>query len=323
MDEPEPTGLLGPLSPRPPGQQTQQPGRALDVGGPVRWISPSPPREGRSTSPSVLRIGSILSAVPPAAGWPICVAVAPDGRRYVATQTAIYASGQGGLMSLLAGNTREAGFADGPDVHARFGSIFDMEYRYDGVLLVADGDNHCVRTIAVDDGTVDTLAGCPKRKGFQDGAARTARFNLPCGIAIDHRRGVVFVADRGNNRIRMVNFSGGNVSTAAGNGKAGLTDGHGLIATFHGPKGIAVDQEGSILVADVNNNCIRMLRQERGSAQTGMSVRTIVGASNGESGYVNGEGEAARFKKPCDIEGSCFSISVLLHCCARLATRRL
>ena len=46
-----------------------------------------------------------------------------------------------------------------------------------------------------------------------------------------------------------------------------------------------------------------MLRHENGIAQHAVTVSTIVGARNGESGHVDGEGEATRFKKPCDIEG--------------------
>ena len=295
----------------PPVALSQRELTAAPPGGePVRWTSPTHQR--RCGSPSNIRVGSVLSAIPPAAGWPVCVAVAPDGRRYVATQTAVYASGEGGLMGLLAGNTHEAGFADGPGVHARFGSIFDIECRGDGILLVADGENHCLRNITPD-GEVHTSAGCPNQRGFRDGAAEVARFNLPCGIAWDRRRKVTYVADRGNNRIRVVTAAG-HVQTVAGSGKAGLTDGHGLNANFDGPKGIAVDQLGNILVADVNNHCVRMLRQDNGQSAV---VSTIVGASNGESGHADGEGDAARFKKPCDIEGSLPSTPhVFFLCCA-------
>ena len=233
----------------------------------------------------------------------MCVCVSIQGRRFVGTKTAIYASSPEGFMSLLAGNTHEGGFADGPGTHARFGSIFDIVVRSDGNLIVADGDNHCLRmiTLITLDCIVSTLAGCPHRKGFKDGPAVSARFNLPCGIALNHKRGILYVADRGNNRIRKVTKSG-DVATVAGNGHTGLTDGHGNVARFDGPKGIAVDLMGNIIIADVNNNCIRMLSQED-SDNFGV-VSTIAGAVNGESGYTDSEGLAARFKKPCDITGS-------------------
>lgn len=290
--------LGGPLSPR--VLMTSVP-RVLPTSSnslPVRWASPEP-HNPRASSPSVVRVGSILSAVPPAAGSPMCVAVGTDGQRFVGTKTAIYSSSPEGFMSLLAGSAHEGGFADGVGVHARFGSIFDMEVHKDGHVMVADGDNHCVRMI-LPDATVRTVAGCPKQKGFKDGAAATARFNLPCGIALDHTSNVVYIADRGNNRIRKIN-AGGVVCTVAGNGQAGLADGHGEVARFDGPKGIAVDAHGNVIIADVNNNCIRMVLQEGLHAEGVGLVSTIAGAVNGESGSENGEGVAARFKKPCDI----------------------
>jgi len=272
-------------------------------GGPVRWCSPE--RFSGKEKGQLVRVGSITSAVPPAAGSPMCVAVnAANGQRFVATKTALYASSPDGFMSLLAGSASDSGFKDGLGGNALFGSIFDIEVLHVGAnthLLVADGDNHCVRSISAEDGEVVTLAGCPEQqKGFRDGVAAVARFNLPCGIAIDHTRNCVYVADRGNNSIRKVSLSSGVVSTVAGNGKAGLSDGHGQVARFDGPKGVAVDHDGNVLVADVNNNCIRMVEQE---ADEVFLVSTIAGAINGESGFVDGEGVSARFKKPCDITG--------------------
>jgi secreted PhoX family phosphatase len=51
------------------------------------------------------------------------------------------------------------------------------------------------------EGDVSTLAG--RAQGFQDGTADNAMFNSPEGLAID-RFGQIYVADRGNNRIRII-----------------------------------------------------------------------------------------------------------------------
>jgi hypothetical protein len=288
----------GPMSPRVLITSPPRGRRGTESDERVRWISPPAPERASS---SFVRVGSILSAVPPAAGSPQCVAVSAAGHRFVGTKTAIYSSSEEGFMSLLAGSAHEGGCADGVGALARFGSIFDMVIRADGSLVVADGDNHSLRLIS-HEGAVSTFAGNPRQKGFQDGPADRARFNLPCGIAQDHRCNILYVADRGNNRIRMVTAAGV-VSTLAGNGQPGLADGHGAVARFDGPKGIAVDNAGNVMVADVNNNCIRMISREGLQSDDPCVVSTIAGAVNGESGFEDGEGVAARFKKPCDIAG--------------------
>jgi hypothetical protein len=66
------------------------------------------------------------------------------------TNTAIYKSRGEGFMSLLAGSADEGGYADGAGALAQFGSIFDMVICGDGTLVVADGDNHCLRLISRD-----------------------------------------------------------------------------------------------------------------------------------------------------------------------------
>jgi hypothetical protein len=62
--------------------------------------------------------------------------------------------------------------------------------------------------------------------GFADGAAGTAKFNGPQGVAVD-REGNVYVADTGNHRIRRI-YPNGTVITVAGTGRAGHRDGPAL-----------------------------------------------------------------------------------------------
>jgi hypothetical protein len=73
-------------------------------------------------------------------------------------------------------------------------------------------------------------------------------------VAIDSG-GSVFVADRGNHRLRKV--VGGVVVTLAGSGAAAYADGTGTSASFNLPTGLTVDSAGNAFVADSNNHRIR------------------------------------------------------------------
>mmetsp|Transcript_67044 Transcript_67044/g.218281 ORF Transcript_67044/g.218281 Transcript_67044/m.218281 type:complete len:319 (+) Transcript_67044:380-1336(+) len=66
----------------------------------------------------------------------------------------------------------------------------------------------------------------------------------------------MLVADCGNNRIRRIDVDGV-VTTLAGSGQAGFSDGPGETASFHSPVSVAVDGAGNCVVADFRNNCVR------------------------------------------------------------------
>jgi hypothetical protein len=97
------------------------------------------------------------------------------------------------------------------------------------------------------------------------------------------------VADTHNHAIRVFT-PGGAVRTLAGNGEAGFADGQGAAARFNRPRGLARDKDGSILVADTDNNAARRVEG---------AVSTVAG--NGEAGYADGEGAAARVKCPTAV----------------------
>jgi hypothetical protein len=94
--------------------------------------------------------------------------------------------------------------------------------------------------------SVTTIAGTVGAGGFADGAGTSAQFNQPSLIAVGPDDSI-YVADEGNNRIRVVkNVSGQwTVSTYAGNGTAGYVDGAAASAEFNQPEGVAVDPLGN------------------------------------------------------------------------------
>ena len=170
---------------------------------------------------------------------------------------------------------------------AAFADPFGIAISDDGLIYVADaGDSNRIRKITPD-GSVSTFAG--SLEGFSDGPGAQAAFNTPSGLAIDSQ-GNLFIADTGNNRIRKISPLGV-VSTLAGNGTAGYTDGAAAQAQFDGPIGIAVDASGNVYVADTYNDRIRKITP-------GGNVSTVAGAG---LGYADGPAISALFDSPCGI----------------------
>ncbi|MEK7832234.1 MAG: hypothetical protein AAB401_14160, partial [Acidobacteriota bacterium] len=131
---------------------------------------------------------------------------------------------------------------------------------------------------------VSTLAGSAGNSGFVDGSGTTARFRQLAGIAAAPNE-VVYVADAGNHSIRRID-SGGNVTTLAGDGTAGFTNGQGAAARFNNPKGVAVDNLGRVLVADTGNHVVR--RVDVGGNVTTLAGDGTPGTTDGNPARFNG-----------------------------------
>jgi sugar lactone lactonase YvrE len=146
-------------------------------------------------------------------------------------------------------------------------------------------------------GTVTTLAGNGTAGSTGNGGLATAALvNAPRGGAFDSL-GNFFFSDSGNNVIREIVKSSGNITIVAGNGTGGF-NGDGTAATsaeLNAPTGIAIDPAGNLYIADAGNNRIREV-----SANTGM-ISTIAGT--GMAGYTGDTGLAtlATFNKPSGI----------------------
>jgi len=187
---------------------------------------------------------------------PIGVAVDKNGNVYVtdAGNNKIRKITPAGVVSTVAG-TGAQGSADGVGATATFSYPEGVAVDSSGVLYVSDFNNHKIRKITPA-GVVSTLAGTGAQ-GSADGAAATATFSHPRGIALD-ADGNIYVVDSENNKIRKITAAGV-VSTIAGTGAQGSVDGAGATATFTVPWGIALDASGNLYVVDWKNSKIRKL----------------------------------------------------------------
>jgi sugar lactone lactonase YvrE len=162
-----------------------------------------------------------------------------------------------GVVTTLAGNV-EKGAKNGQDTAARFQYPTGVVADRAGNVYVADFVNNMIRKITPS-GLVSTFAG-NVNSGSDDGLGTDARFTLPYSLAID-ANDFIYVADTYNNRIRRITPDG-MVTTFAGSGAPGRTDGVGKAATFRVPYSIAIDKDGDMYVADQGNNCIRKITKQ-------------------------------------------------------------
>ena len=188
-----------------------------------------------------------------------------------------------GILSTLAGQKGEKGYADGKGEKARFN--FPRGVAVIGkAVYVADTINSVIRRIDLETGMVTTLAGKAGMIGRQDGIGEKVRFYFPYGLASDGK--ALYVADTLNHAIRKMNCETQEVETLVGGKGVGLVDGVGNHAKFNGPFNLATD--GKVMfVADTLNNAIRKVNlknrqvitlfmgkkdQEKGKAVQGLKI---------------------------------------------------
>jgi trimeric autotransporter adhesin len=151
-----------------------------------------------------------------------------------------------------------------------------------GAIYIADSSNHCIRMVN-SAGIISTIAGDGVR-GYSgdDGLATSAKLAIPHGVAID-ASGNIFIADTGNNRIRLVKSSG-IITTVAGDGTTDyIPGGFALASGLNGPYHVALDTSGIAFVSFVSDSRIVMV------TSTGI-ISTVAG--DGTFGYFGDGGLA-------------------------------
>lgn len=162
--------------------------------------------------------------------------------------------GRDGAVTTVAGG-RRPGNADGIGAAAGFDTPSAIAVATDGTLYVADTGNNAIRRIA-GDGTVTTIA-MP-----QEGERRPV-LRRPAGLALT-RDGYLYIAASAGGRILQLTPEGeyralqdADVPPAA--------DGFGPDGTvqLYGPRGIAVERDGGLVVADASAHRLHRLSRPR------------------------------------------------------------
>lgn len=131
-------------------------------------------------------------------------------------------------------------------------------------LYVADSEISSIREVDLRTGRVRTVCGGDLFDfGDRDGVGDQVRLQHPMGIAADPRSGAVWIADSYNHKIKRVYPTTGGCVTMHGNGLPGAELGRATGSVLAEPEGLAVGDDGSLVVADTNNH--RLVRVADGT----------------------------------------------------------
>ena len=166
----------------------------------------------------------------------------------------IYKISQKGELYLFAGCGLNS--IDGIGSKAFFNYPVGMVMDKKGNIFISDKNNHNIRKIDPA-GNVKTFAGSGN-KGCDDGKGLDASFNEPHGLAID-KKGNIYVADKSNNSIRIINRKGEVETYLQNKNKNNI----GANDYFSQPIDICIDSKGNLYVLNQYASQIQIIDTEQ------------------------------------------------------------
>lgn len=147
-------------------------------------------------------------------------------------------------------------------------------------LFISDTGHNRVVAANVDSGEVTAVYGSGQ-VGFENGAALTAQFDAPQGLAYDDATGVLYVADTNNHAIRAIDTATGAVTTVTGTGQLGWPPAAGLLddVRLNSPWGLTL-RNGRLWVAMAGFHQIWVVELEAGIATPAVGS-SLEGVDNG------------------------------------------
>ena len=265
---------------------------------------------------------------------PIGVAVDAKGDVYIADKVnhRVRRVGSDGVITTFAGTGPtgygKGGFSGdgGPAVQAQLNFPSGIAVDAKGNVYIADTGNHRIRLVGPD-GIITTFAGTGKTDFSGDGGPATqASLKNPYGVAVD-AKGVVYIADSNNQRIRRVGLDGIITTFAGGGGPLG--DGRPATQVAIRPTGVAIDAKGNVYIADIDNNRIHRVGADSiittvagsgpGAFQLPSDVPEPVGPEPDRGGFSGDGGPAtqARLNSPygvaVDVKGNIYIADLYNH----------
>ncbi|WP_167434103.1 cadherin-like beta sandwich domain-containing protein [Paenibacillus silvae] len=186
-----------------------------------------------------------------------------------------------GIITTVAGNGSYGYSGDGGDaLSAQLNEPLDVAIDSKGNVYIADSANQSIRKVDPE-GKITTVAGNGPEYWFPSndgdgGPATNAEFDYPSGLAIDSI-GNLYIADTGHSTIRKVDFTTGEITRVAGNRTPGYSGDGGAAtsASLQYPRGIRLDNNDNLYIADRLNATIRKVDKLTGNISTVAGTGTL------------------------------------------------
>lgn len=194
-----------------------------------------------------------------------------------------------GVITTVVGNGQKGFSGDGgPATDAKLDEPYGLAFDADGHLYFADRLNTRVRRVDAKTGVITTVAGNGSKEYSGDGGpGASAGLVEPNGVAFDHRKNRLLIADVAGHRVRALDLATGKISTFTGNGQPSH-DGDGgkaSDASVRGPRAVAVSRLGDVYILERDGHSLRKVGYRYGLL--------VTLAGTGEKGY-SGDGGPAR-----------------------------
>ena len=194
-------------------------------------------------------------------------------------------------ISTIAGTGEYLNSGDGgPATHAKLLWVEGMARDRQGNIYLVQQDDGRIRRIDAVTGVISTFAGIGERGYSGDGGpANLAKFSYSQGLIYDSKSNSLFLSEYSSGVVRRIDLTTNVVSTVAGRGPLlngynsdciGGDGGRAIDTVIQDPRGIAIDKNGNLFIADYGCNKIRKVNLETGI------ISTVAG--NGAS-YLVGE----------------------------------
>ena len=188
------------------------------------------------------------------------------------------------------------GFDDGESLEASFSSPQGLALIGEN-LYVADTNNHAVRTIDLETGTVSTLAGTGQ-KGWPPAAGTTDTVALASPWALEADGSLLYVANAGTHQIWVIDLETKIATPLVGNARESTINGPLADAELAQPSGLAL-KDGVLYFADSESSSIRAADVASPAGVTAL----VAGGDETlfDFGDEDGVGNEARFQHPLGV----------------------